>query len=35
MRRVENNEDWTLMCPHECPGLFGVWGEKFEELYER
>lgn len=23
------------MCPHECPGLFECWGEKFEELYEK
>ena len=21
MRRVQSNGDWTLMCPHECPGL--------------
>jgi ribonucleotide reductase alpha subunit len=21
MKRVEDNGDWTLMCPHECPGL--------------
>lgn len=33
MKRVEANEDWTLMCPNECPGLFECWGEKFEELY--
>uniref|UniRef100_A0A8C5M7M2 Ribonucleoside-diphosphate reductase n=1 Tax=Leptobrachium leishanense TaxID=445787 RepID=A0A8C5M7M2_9ANUR len=34
MKRVESNQDWSLMCPHECPGLEEVWGEKFEELYE-
>ena len=28
MKRVENNEDWTLMCPNECPGLFEKNGEK-------
>lgn len=33
MRRVEKNEEWTLMCPNECPGLTETWGEKFEELY--
>lgn len=33
MKRVEANEDWSLMCPHKCPGLHDVWGEKFEELY--
>jgi len=35
MRRVEANGKWTLMCPHECPGLQDVWGNKFEELYEQ
>lgn len=35
MKRVEKNEDWTLMCPNECPGLTECWGEKFEELYEQ
>jgi len=34
MRRVEQNGEWTLMCPNECPGLYDSWGEKFEELYE-
>lgn len=34
MKRVEANQDWTLMCPNECPGLDDVWGEKFEALYE-
>ena len=33
MRRVEANEDWTLMCPNECPGLSDCWGEEFEKLY--
>jgi len=35
MKRVEANGDWTLMCPHECPGLQDTWGNKFEELYEQ
>ncbi|MBK8581966.1 MAG: ribonucleoside-diphosphate reductase subunit alpha [Flavobacteriales bacterium] len=35
MKRVEQNGDWTLMCPNECPGLGDNWGPKFEELYER
>ncbi|KAK6172498.1 hypothetical protein SNE40_016135 [Patella caerulea] len=34
MKRVEENGNWTLMCPHECPGLENVWGEDFEKLYE-
>ena len=33
MKRVEDNGDWTLMCPSECPGLHEVWGEEFEKLY--
>lgn len=35
MKRVENNEDWTLMCPNECPGLYKVWGDEFVKLYEK
>jgi ribonucleoside-diphosphate reductase alpha subunit len=33
MKRVENDELWTLMCPHECPGLQDCHSEKFDELY--
>ncbi len=33
MKRVEANEDWTLMCPNECPGLFTKHSEEFEALY--
>ena len=33
MKRVKAGESWTLMCPHECPGLADVYGEAFEELY--
>uniref|UniRef100_A0A8C6PSS8 Ribonucleoside-diphosphate reductase n=1 Tax=Nothobranchius furzeri TaxID=105023 RepID=A0A8C6PSS8_NOTFU len=35
MKRVESNQDWSLMCPNECPGLDECWGEEFEELYTR
>ncbi|XP_067463903.1 ribonucleoside-diphosphate reductase large subunit [Thunnus thynnus] len=35
MKRVESNQDWSLMCPSECPGLEECWGEEFEELYTR
>lgn len=34
MKRVQEDGDWTFMCPHECPGLFECWGEKFEKMYE-
>ncbi|WP_405565217.1 ribonucleoside-diphosphate reductase subunit alpha [Polaribacter sp. Asnod6-C07] len=33
MERVQNDADWTLMCPHECPHLFDTYGEEFERLY--
>ena len=33
MKRVKDNGDWTLMCPHECPGLSDVHSEAFEKLY--
>ncbi|RZP10408.1 MAG: ribonucleoside-diphosphate reductase subunit alpha [Flavobacteriales bacterium] len=33
MKRVESNEDWTLMCPNECPGLYNCHSEEFEKLY--
>lgn len=33
MQRVENNEEWSLFCPNEAPGLADVWGEPFDELY--
>ncbi|APQ17513.1 ribonucleoside-diphosphate reductase subunit alpha [Maribacter hydrothermalis] len=33
MRRVEANEDWTLMCPNECPNLYNKHSEEFEKLY--
>jgi ribonucleoside-diphosphate reductase alpha subunit len=35
MKRVEADEEWTLFCPNEAPGLADVWGPAFEELYER
>jgi len=34
MKRVEENKEWSLMCPNECPGLADCWGEEFEKLYE-
>ncbi|WP_420388378.1 ribonucleoside-diphosphate reductase subunit alpha [Roseivirga sp.] len=35
MKRVEANEEWTLMCPNECPGLADAYGDDFEKLYEK
>ncbi len=35
MKRVENNEEWSLFCPNEAPGLSDCHGEEFERLYEK
>ena len=35
MRRVEENGVWSLMCPHQCPGLPKCHGKEFEELYTK
>ena len=35
MKRVEENGDWTLMCPNECPGLSDTYGKSFEKLYKK
>lgn len=33
MQRVEENREWTLMCPDECPNLYSTYGKEFEQLY--
>ena len=33
MKRVEENADWTLMCPNECPDLYNVHGDEFDAMY--
>ena len=35
MKRVKEKKEWTLMCPDKCPGLSDVYGEEFEQLYEK
>jgi len=35
MKRVEENGEWTLMCPNECPGLSDAYGPAFDELYTK
>eukprot|EP00977_Amphora_coffeiformis_P003157 scaffold586_cov155-Amphora_coffeaeformis.AAC.18 len=35
MRRVEENGVWSLMCPHQCPGLPECHGKEFEDLYTK
>lgn len=32
---VEQNGEWSLMCPAECTGLAETYGDEFEALYER
>jgi ribonucleoside-diphosphate reductase alpha subunit len=33
MDRVRDSGQWSLFCPHECPGLADVYGDDFAELY--
>lgn len=35
MERVEQDGEWTLMCPHQCPGLADCHGDEFRRLYEQ
>ncbi len=35
MKRVEDNDVWSLFCPNEAPGLAEAYGEDFEKLYEK
>lgn len=35
MRRVENDEEWSLFCPNRAKGLFDTFGQEFEELYKK
>ncbi len=35
MKRVQDDAEWTLMCPNECPGLFDIHSDEFEEAYIR
>lgn len=35
MKRVEEEGDWSLMCPNECPGLSDCHSAEFEALYTK
>ncbi len=35
MKRVQEDADWTLMCPNECPGLFDCHGDEFDAMYHK
>lgn len=34
MKRVINDENWTLFSPHEAPDLHEIYGKDFEQRYE-
>jgi len=33
MEKVKRDEEWSLFCPHKCPGLSDCYGEEFKKLY--
>ena len=33
MKRLENDQMWSFMCPNECKNLLSTWGDEFEKLY--
>ena len=33
MKRVQDDGDWSLMCPNECPFLVDNYGDEFEKIY--
>lgn len=35
MQRVQSNQEWSLFCPNEAPGLADCWGDEFEKLYTK
>jgi ribonucleoside-diphosphate reductase subunit M1 len=35
MERVQSNEQWSLFCPSEAPGLADCWGDDFNNLYKK
>ena len=34
MKRVKDDDMWSLMCPQQCPGLSQCYGTEFDKLYE-
>jgi ribonucleoside-diphosphate reductase alpha subunit len=35
MKRLETDQEWSLFCPNEAPGLADVYGDKFDALYTK
>ena len=35
MQRVKKDEDWSLFCPNQTPGLSDTVGDEYKNLYEK
>ena len=35
MQKVKADEEWSLFCPHKCPGLADCYGDAFNTLYNK
>ena len=35
MKRLETDQEWSLFCPNEAPGLSDVYGDEFDALYQK
>lgn len=35
MQRVKDDQEWSLFCPNEAPGLCDTYGSEFEALYHK
>lgn len=35
VQRVEADQEWSLFCPNEAPGLADCWGDEFETLFTK
>lgn len=35
MKRVEEDDVWSLMCPADCPDLLNKYGEEFTRIYQQ
>lgn len=33
MECVKEDLEWKMFCPDECPGLLGIYGDEFTEMY--
>lgn len=35
MKAIENDDMWYLMDPYECPGLYDVYGDEYNKLFDK